>query len=861
MGWLDKIASKITNELGPNALSQDERAELELATALIATGRLDEAQRRLAPLLSVYPRAAAVLVAAGELAHAQHDLEGAVSLFGRAADNAPTDGAAWLRLAEVLLQLGRYEPARDAARKSLDLFDAGPGDGLVRGRATVVLGKEALARGRFDDARRAFEQARVCGVPDNEIAEDLGRALLLAQERQEAAKWFLLAAQNPKASPALVLEAAALQPSPRVANGFLDAVLARVKTDDTERQQAVLPLRARLARGYAHEDKDLARGQLAFFAPAPTADLGADAAADLAQAYGALESFVEASAYSCYAESLSHLMDVEAQLTWALGTKDLSTLQELGARVAERAPALTSRISAAFGANVDHAAFTAILASAPPDTVDAWAAHTAPAPIADANAAMLLQRFMNVMKPLATSHELAWSAGRALANIGRPFSVALLGEFNAGKSSLVNCLVGADLAPVGVKPTTATVNTFRHGMGGVNVVYRSAAGRKARTLSTAQLQPFLCTISDEDAAQIDTVEIMLPEPHLVRFEWVDTPGLNAPREAHELITKRFMGSADVVIWVMSAPQAAKASELAVLHELAVAHTPVLAVLNKIDQVEPNDVPTIHAMVKDSFPFLGIVDASLKQSVAAQACRDLVLRHLDAFCLPRAEQLKQRSALAALRPLITAARKLVQDAAPLEGPLNADRARWDPVAAKIEQNSLSAGQLYIESLRRVTVAALDELGKMVHAPEHEVVLRVVLAHTEAANQAALLHLRGLPDDLVSIAAGLCERYGAQVRGRLEGGLAEQLGSHHGKRDAQRRVLEQAFPDPQRWLWQPWRDKAEAFAKAQASRLQRNGALLNAEQAVHEARFAKPLAALDTMVQAAWRAVVAQLHEAA
>ena len=41
--------------------------------------------------------------------------------------------------------------------------------------------------------------------------------------------------------------------------------------------------------------------------------------------------------------------------------------------------------------------------------------------------------------------------------LDRPLVLAILGEFNAGKSTLVNAFVGADVAPTGILPTTATL--------------------------------------------------------------------------------------------------------------------------------------------------------------------------------------------------------------------------------------------------------------------------------------------------------------------------------------------------------------------------------------------------------------------
>ena len=58
---------------------------------------------------------------------------------------------------------------------------------------------------------------------------------------------------------------------------------------------------------------------------------------------------------------------------------------------------------------------------------------------------------------------LAAAAGHAAEALDRPLLVAVMGEFNAGKSSFVNALAGANVAPTGVTPTTATVNVLRYG--------------------------------------------------------------------------------------------------------------------------------------------------------------------------------------------------------------------------------------------------------------------------------------------------------------------------------------------------------------------------------------------------------------
>src|SRR5207237_7674298 len=56
----------------------------------------------------------------------------------------------------------------------------------------------------------------------------------------------------------------------------------------------------------------------------------------------------------------------------------------------------------------------------------------------------------------ATAHVAELAAERT-----RPVRLAIVGEFNAGKSTFINALMGADVAPTGVLPTTATLHHLR----------------------------------------------------------------------------------------------------------------------------------------------------------------------------------------------------------------------------------------------------------------------------------------------------------------------------------------------------------------------------------------------------------------
>src|SRR5262249_15137801 len=59
--------------------------------------------------------------------------------------------------------------------------------------------------------------------------------------------------------------------------------------------------------------------------------------------------------------------------------------------------------------------------------------------------------------------DLLVDAGRLVEVLDRPLLVTVMGEFNSGKSTFVNALLGEEVAPMGITPTTATINILKYG--------------------------------------------------------------------------------------------------------------------------------------------------------------------------------------------------------------------------------------------------------------------------------------------------------------------------------------------------------------------------------------------------------------
>lgn len=150
------------------------------------------------------------------------------------------------------------------------------------------------------------------------------------------------------------------------------------------------------------------------------------------------------------------------------------------------------------------------------------------------------------------------------------FLLVVVGEFNSGKSTLINALLGEAVLEEGVTPTTTRIHLLRHG---------GAAGR--RTL--------------EEGLE----ERVAPVPVLEHLTLVDTPGTNALERRHEAITNRFVPRADLVLFTTSADRPFTESERAFLERVRAWGKKIVVVVNKVDILRgEGEVTEVVAFVED-----------------------------------------------------------------------------------------------------------------------------------------------------------------------------------------------------------------------------------------------------------------------
>ena len=144
----------------------------------------------------------------------------------------------------------------------------------------------------------------------------------------------------------------------------------------------------------------------------------------------------------------------------------------------------------------------------------------------------------------------------AILQLDELFLMVVVGEFNAGKSALVNALLGEKVLLEGATPTTSRVTLVKWG---------EKVGEQ---------------VVDENFAIYTH-----PLPLLKELNIVDTPGTNAVIRYHERLTEEFVPRSDLVLFTTSADHPLTESERQFLQRILAWGKKVVFALNKADIIE------------------------------------------------------------------------------------------------------------------------------------------------------------------------------------------------------------------------------------------------------------------------------------
>lgn len=130
-----------------------------------------------------------------------------------------------------------------------------------------------------------------------------------------------------------------------------------------------------------------------------------------------------------------------------------------------------------------------------------------------------------------------------------PFTVVVCGEFKRGKSSLINALLGEDVAVTDITPETITLNRISYGEHTNALVL---PGGKRRLLKDEELQRRnLKSILDKQGEGVYQLELKRPIDLLKRMTIVDTPGMEDSMQDYSPMVIEVLNQADAVLHVVS----------------------------------------------------------------------------------------------------------------------------------------------------------------------------------------------------------------------------------------------------------------------------------------------------------------------
>lgn len=181
-----------------------------------------------------------------------------------------------------------------------------------------------------------------------------------------------------------------------------------------------------------------------------------------------------------------------------------------------------------------------------------------------------------------------------LANLEELFLIVVAGEFNAGKSSFLNALLGDQILAEGVTPTTDAITVLQY-------------GEEAKS----ELRSSGLRVHSYPAEVLRQIVI------------VDTPGTNAVIRHHEELTRNFIPRADLVLFATSADRPFTESERTFLALIKEWGKKIVIVINKVDILTPEELDQVLSYVRENArDLLGatpeIFPISARQAIRARA---------------------------------------------------------------------------------------------------------------------------------------------------------------------------------------------------------------------------------------------------
>jgi small GTP-binding protein len=184
------------------------------------------------------------------------------------------------------------------------------------------------------------------------------------------------------------------------------------------------------------------------------------------------------------------------------------------------------------------------------------------------------------------------------------YSIAFCGHFSAGKSTMINRLVGENILPSSPIPTSANLVKVKTGEEYAKVYFKKEKPRMYLPPYDYEQVKHYC----KDGDQIEWVEISHSESELPKgIVILDTPGIDSTDDAHRIATESALHLADLIFYVMDYNHVQSEVNFLFTKDLTIAGKEIYLVINQIDKhrTEELSFDTFKQSVENSFASWGV----------------------------------------------------------------------------------------------------------------------------------------------------------------------------------------------------------------------------------------------------------------
>ena len=184
------------------------------------------------------------------------------------------------------------------------------------------------------------------------------------------------------------------------------------------------------------------------------------------------------------------------------------------------------------------------------------------------------------------------------------FTIAFCGHFSAGKSKMINRVVGGNLLPSSPIPTSANLVKVKAGQEFVKVFFKNEKPRLYLAPYDYEMVKNYC----KDGDQIQEIEISHINSNLpAKTVIMDTPGIDSADDAHRLATESAIHLADLILYVMDYNHVQSELNFMFTKALTAAGKEFCLVINQIDKHSKQELSfaDFKKSVADSFLSWGV----------------------------------------------------------------------------------------------------------------------------------------------------------------------------------------------------------------------------------------------------------------